>query len=61
MGNQSSIIDDYFPILSTTNKLAFCGINDYSGNIWPIILEKALAKCNRTYENIIAGNAAGVF
>ena len=35
------IIDDQFPILSTTNKLAFCGINDYSGNIWPIIIEKA--------------------
>ena len=51
------IIDDQFPILSTTNKLAFCGINDYSGNIWPIIIEKAWAKCNRTYENIISGNA----
>ena len=50
------IIDDQFPILST-RKLAFCGINDYSGNIWPIILEKTWAKCNKTYENIISGNA----
>ena len=51
------IIDDQFPILST-KKLAFCGINDNSGNIWPIIIEKAWAKCNKTYENIITGNAS---
>ena len=50
------ILDDQFPVLSN-NKLAFCGINDYSGNIWPIIIEKAWAKCNKTYENIISGNA----
>ena len=50
------IIDDHFPVLST-NKLAFCGINEFSGNIWPIIIEKAWAKCNKTYENIISGNA----
>jgi calpain-15 len=50
------IIDDHFPVLST-NKLAFCGINKFSGNIWPIIIEKAWAKCNKTYENIISGNA----
>ena len=37
--------------------MAFCGINDYSGNIWPIIIEKVWAKCNKTYENIISGNA----
>ena len=50
------VIDDQFPVLST-NKLAFCGINDNSGNIWPIIIEKTWAKCNKTYENIISGNA----
>ena len=50
------VIDDHFPVLST-NKLAFCGINDISGNIWPIIIEKTWAKCNKTYENIISGNA----
>ena len=50
------ILDDQFPV-SSTNKLAFCGINDSSGNIWPIIIEKAWAKCNKTYENIISGNA----
>ena len=50
------VIDDQFPIIST-NKLAFCGVNDNTGNIWPIIIEKAWAKCNKTYENIISGNA----
>ena len=50
------ILDDQFPV-SSTNKLAFCGINDSSGNIWPIVIEKAWAKCNKTYENIISGNA----
>ena len=50
------VLDDQFPV-SSTNKLAFCGINDSSGNIWPIIIEKAWAKCNKTYENIISGNA----
>ena len=50
------VIDDQFPILST-NKLAFGGVNDNTGNIWPIIIEKAWAKCNKTYENIISGNA----
>jgi len=51
------VIDDQFPILSTNNKLAFCGIKDYTGNIWPIIIEKAWAKCNKTYENIISGES----
>ena len=50
------VLDDQFPVL-LSNKLAFCRINDYSGNIWPIIIEKAWAKCNKTYENIISGNA----
>jgi len=50
------VLDDQFPV-SSTNKLAFCGINDSSGNIWPIVIEKAWAKCNKTYENIISGNA----
>ena len=53
------IVDDQFPVLANNkvNKFAFCGVNDYSGNIWPIIIEKVWAKCNKTYENIISGNA----
>ena len=53
------LLDPYFPVLSNnrSNKLAFCGINDQSGNIWPMVIEKAWAKCNKNYENIISGNA----
>ena len=51
------VMDNQFPIISTNKKLAFCGINNNSGNIWPIIVEKAWAKCNKTYENIISGYA----
>ena len=53
------VIDDHFPMLST-NKLAFYGINEDSGNIWPIIIEKTWSKCNKTYENIISGNATEI-
>ena len=53
------IVDNQFPVLANNkvNKFAFCGVNDYSGNIWPIVIEKVWAKCNKTYENIISGNA----
>jgi hypothetical protein len=53
------IVDNQFPVLANNkqNKFAFSGVNDYSGNIWPIIIEKVWAKCNKTYENIISGNA----
>ncbi len=53
------LLDDQFPVISSNrlNKLAFCGINEQSGNIWPMVIEKAWAKCNKTYENIISGNA----
>ena len=50
-------VDDYFPV-ANTSKIAFAGINENSGNIWPMILEKAWAKCNRSYEDIIPGNSA---
>ncbi len=50
------IIDDNFPT-SGSKKLAFAGISDKSNNIWPIILEKAWAKVNRNYENILEGNS----
>ena len=54
------VVDDAFPI-ANDSKLAFAGINDNSGNIWPMILEKAWAKCNRSYEDIIPGNSADAF
>ena len=54
------VVDDNFPV-ANDRALAFAGINENSGNIWPIILEKAWAKCNKTYEDIIPGNSADAF
>ena len=54
------IVDDAFPV-ANDSKLAFAGINEQSGNIWPLVLEKAWAKCNRSYEDIIPGNSADAF
>ena len=54
------VVDDTFPV-ANDSKLAFAGINENSGNIWPLILEKAWAKCNKSYEDIIPGNSADAF
>ena len=54
------VVDDTFPV-ANDSKLAFAGINENSGNIWPMVLEKAWAKCNRSYEDIIPGNSADAF
>ena len=51
------VVDDSFPVANAL-KIAFAGINENSGNIWPLILEKAWAKCNKSYEDIIPGNSA---
>ena len=51
------IVDDSFPV-ANASKIAFAGINENSGNIWPLILEKVWAKCNKSYEDIIPGNSA---
>ena len=54
------VVDDEFPVANGT-KLAFAGLNENSGNVWPLILEKAWAKCNKSYEDIIPGNSADAF
>ena len=54
------IVDDVFPV-ANDSKLAFAGLNEASGNIWPMVLEKSWAKCNRSYEDIIPGNSADAF
>ena len=54
------IVDDNFPV-ANASKIAFAGINEKSGNIWPMILEKIWAKCNKSYEDIIPGNSADAF
>ena len=51
----SVLVDNNFPVINA-RTLAFAGINEDTGNIWPIILEKAWAKCNKSYENIVRGN-----
>ena len=60
----SIVIDDYFPIIDVPgyeNMLAFANINSSTGSIWPILLEKAWAKCNLSYEDIIIGNSSQAF
>ena len=54
------VVDDSFPV-ANASKIAFAGINENSGNIWPLILEKAWAKCNKSYEDIIPGNSSDAF
>lgn len=55
------VIDDYVPYNKEKDKIAFG--STYSGkyshssidNIWAILLEKAFAKVNGSYEDIIRG------
>ena len=54
------VVDDSFPV-ANASKIAFAGINENTGNIWPMILEKIWAKCNKSYEDIIPGNSADAF
>ena len=55
------VMDDFFPIIESENKLAFSNINPETKNIWPLILEKAYAKANGCYEDTIAGNCSDAF
>ena len=54
------VVDDSFPV-ANASKIAFAGINEISGNIWPMVLEKIWAKCNKSYEDIIRGNSSDAF
>ncbi len=53
-------VDDSFPV-ANASKIAFAGINDNTGSIWPMTLEKIWAKCNKSYEDIIPGNSSDAF
>lgn len=58
------VLDDFFPFIDFPGmepQVAFAGINQETKNIWPLILEKAWAKCNLSYEDIAAGNSAEAF
>ena len=48
------ILDDYIPMIN--DKIAFTRINPKSHSTWPLILEKAWAKVNSSYEDTISGN-----
>ena len=53
------VVDDFFPCMN--NSLAFSSIEEDSLNIWPLLLEKAWAKVNSGYNNIIEGNVSQAF
>lgn len=57
------IIDDYFPCIGLNHEpqLAFSSVERQDNNIWPLLLEKAWAKVNKNYNNIIEGTAAQAF
>lgn len=50
---QVVIVDDYFPVKKGTNNFAFARPN--GNELWVILLEKAWAKINGGYTNIISG------
>ena len=50
---QIVVIDDYVPIIKNTNDLYFCKPNNKE--LWVVLLEKAWAKVNGGYTNIISG------
>ena len=56
---QIVFLDDYFPVLKGTNILYFAKPNSFE--LWAILLEKAWAKVNGGYLNIIAGWPNDVF
>ena len=59
------VIDDNVPVVegeeNEEETPAFAGVNPDTNNIWPALLEKAWAKCNMSYEDIVNGNCADAF
>ena len=54
---QDVIVDDSFPVLSGTNKLAFAHarMKDGKGSLWVPLIEKAWAKLNGNYDRVVMG------
>ena len=50
---QIIFLDDYFPVIKNTN-IPYFTLND-NNDLWILLLEKAYAKINGSYENIIFG------
>ena len=56
---QIVVIDDYFPVIKGTKNFAFTRTN--GNEIWVLILEKAWAKVNLGYLNIVGGISSDPF
>lgn len=56
---QIVFLDDYFPVVKGTNVLYFAKPNSFE--LWAILLEKAWAKINGGYANIVSGWPSDVF
>ena len=52
-------LDDYFPCLKGTNIPYFTKVNNFS--FWPLLLEKAWAKINGSYQNALSGWPNDIF
>lgn len=48
------IVDEFIPVYEKSNRPVFC--KPVNGQFWVVILEKAWAKVNGSYDNISAGN-----
>lgn len=61
------LVDEFFPCTEENQnndyklKLAFSSIEKELMNIWPLLLEKAWAKVNGSYKNIVNGNIVQAF
>ena len=53
------VIDNYFPVSKETGETIFC--DSPTKNLWAILLEKAWAKANFGYGNIVKGLTSEVF
>ena len=52
---QVVVVDDYIPYDTVAKRPVFAGKE--TKNIWPILLEKAWAKVNGSYEGIVSGSS----
>lgn len=52
------VLDDYFPCISAEKGSAFAKV--INGKLWPVMIEKAWAKMNFSYDNIEVGRSSDV-
>lgn len=56
---QIVVVDDYFPFAKGTKSYAFTG--SHNNELWVLLLEKAWAKVNGGYSNIVLGHVSDAF